>query len=73
MAPLGALSQAWVSAEAALPLGWEITGVWKFGEQWIALTEGPDGDYMDASGRHAEQALPRLSDRLRKRRGKASG
>jgi len=24
MAPLGALSQAWVSTEASLPLGWQI-------------------------------------------------
>jgi hypothetical protein len=27
MAPLGALSQAGVSAEAALPLGWRIVGL----------------------------------------------
>ena len=27
MAPLGALSQAWVSAEASLPLGWQLVGV----------------------------------------------
>lgn len=32
MAPLGALSQAWVSAEASLPLGWRIRGLWRFGE-----------------------------------------
>jgi hypothetical protein len=34
MAPLGARSQAWVSAEASLPLGWQISGPWRFdGEQ----------------------------------------
>ena len=27
MAPLGALSQAWVSAEASLPLGWLVDGL----------------------------------------------
>ena len=44
MAPLGALSQSWVSAEAALPLGWQIRGLWRFDELWIALAEGPDND-----------------------------
>ena len=73
MAPLGALSQAWVSAEASLPRGWEIAGVWRFGEEWIALSEGPDRDYLDASGRYPDQALRRLADQLRERRGVASG
>ncbi|MEP6664948.1 MAG: hypothetical protein ABJA81_00750 [Nocardioidaceae bacterium] len=27
MAPLGALSQSWVTAEGSLPLGWHITGL----------------------------------------------
>jgi len=35
MAPLGALSQAWVSAEASLPLGWEIAGVWTVGNMKV--------------------------------------
>lgn len=26
----GALSQSWVSAEASLPLGWRISGLWRF-------------------------------------------
>lgn len=73
MPPLGALTQAWTAAEAALPLGWSITGLWPFGDEWIALSEGPDRDYLDASGQYAEQALRRLSDRLRERRGVASG
>jgi hypothetical protein len=30
MAPLGALWQAWVSAQASLPHGWEIRGLWRF-------------------------------------------
>lgn len=43
MAPLGALSQAWVSAEASLLLGWQIVGLWRFGEVWVSLAEGPAG------------------------------
>jgi hypothetical protein len=73
MAPLGALSQAWVSAEASLPLGWEIASVWRFGEEWIALSEGPDQDYLDASGQYPDQALRRLADALRERRGPMTG
>jgi hypothetical protein len=74
MAPLGALSQAWVSAEAALPLGWRTSGLWRFGELWVALAEGPESDdYLSGTGQHAEQALRRLSDGLRERRGTASG
>jgi hypothetical protein len=40
MAPLGALSQAWVSAEAFSPLGWQMRGLWRFGGLWVALSEG---------------------------------
>jgi len=43
MAPLGALSQAWVSAQASLPL-WQIGGLWRFDDLWIALSEGPTFD-----------------------------
>jgi hypothetical protein len=74
MAPLGALSQAWVPAEASLPLGWRISGLWRFDDVWIALSEGPAlEDYLSGSGQHAEQALRRLADGLRERRGVASG
>jgi len=74
MAPLGALSQAWVSAEASLPLGWQIAGLWRFEGLWVALSEGPTfDDYMSGSGQCADQALRRLSDRLRERRGPATG
>ena len=73
MSPLGALSQAWVSAEASLPRGWEIAGVWRFGEEWIALSEGPDRDFLDASGRQPDHALRRLADALRERRGPVTG
>jgi hypothetical protein len=32
--PLGALSQAWVSVEASLPLGWQLSGLWRFDDLW---------------------------------------
>jgi hypothetical protein len=74
MARLGALSQAWVSAEAALPLDWQVTGLYRFGDLWVGLAEGPAfDDYTSGSGLFAEQALRRLSDRLRERRGPTTG
>jgi hypothetical protein len=74
MAPLGALSQSWVTAEASLPLGWRISGLWRFDDACIALSEGPAfDDYLSGTGQHADQALRRLADRLRERRGKPSG
>jgi hypothetical protein len=74
MAPLGALSQAWVSAEASLPLDWEIAGLWQFDGLWVALSEGPAfDDYLSGSGQYADQASRRLADRLRVLRGSSSG
>jgi hypothetical protein len=74
MAPLGALSQAWASAEASLPLGWQLSGLYRFEDVWVGLGEGPKlDDYASGSGQYAAQALRRLSDRLREKRGKASG
>jgi hypothetical protein len=40
MPPLGALTHAWTAAEAALPLGWQVSGLDRFGELWIGLAEG---------------------------------
>lgn len=63
MAPHGALTQAWVSAEAAMPLGWHTSGLWRFGELWVALAEGPEfDDYLSGTGQYADQALRRLSE-----------
>jgi hypothetical protein len=74
MPPLGALTQAWTAAEAALPLGWQEAGLYRFGELWIGLAEGPAfDDYATGSGQYAEQALRRLSGHLRERRGSISG
>lgn len=74
MAPLGALSQAWTSAEASLPVGWQLSGSYRFDELWVALAEGSTfEDYASGSGQYAEQALRRLADRLRERRGPTTG
>ena len=74
MAPLGALLQAWTSAEASLPLGWRLSGLYRFEDLWIGLADGPAfEDYASGSGQYAEQALRRLSDPLRERRGPTPG
>jgi len=74
MTTLGALSQAWVAAEASLPLGWQLTGLMRFGGEWVAFSEGPgEADHLEASGPYAYEALKRLSDRLRSQRGRMSG
>jgi hypothetical protein len=74
MSQLGALSQASVSAVASLPLGWRITGLMRFGDEWIAFSEGPSRDeHIEASGAFVHQALQRLADRLREPRGSATG
>ncbi len=74
MAPLGALTLAWVTASASLPRGWEIVGLWRFGETWIALSQGPEfDDYLSGSGSFEHEALQRLADRLRERRGPMTG
>jgi len=74
MAPLGALSQAWVSAEASLPLGWQISGLWRVDDLWIALSEGPAWeDYLSGCGPSADPALRRSADQLGDRRGPTTG
>ena len=37
MAPLGALSQAWMCGEASLPLGWRLSGLYRFDEMRVTL------------------------------------
>ena len=74
MAALGALSRAWTSAEVSLPHGWQLNGLYRFEDLWVALGEGPAfDDYLSGSGQYAEQALRRLADRLRERRGSTTG
>ena len=68
------MTQAWASAEASLPLGWHLSGLYRFDELWVALAEGDAfDDYASGTGGIAEQALWRLANRLRDRRGVASG
>ena len=60
--------------EASLPLGWQIRGLRRFDNLWIALSEGPAfDDYLSGSGQYADQALRRMADRLRERRGPTTG
>ena len=72
MALLGALSQAWLSAQASLPL---TLADRRFMALWrrVGVT-GRVGfeDYASGSGRYEYQALQRLSDKLRELRGVAS-
>jgi len=73
MAPLAALPQAWVSAEASLPLGWQILGVRRFGQEWVSVAEGPTFDdyvprFVPTSGRRSlllAAQLMRLIQHLR--------
>ena len=59
MAPLGALSQSWVSAEAPLPLGWQISGLWRFDDVCIALAGGVGfDDYASGSGKYDYLGTP---------------
>ena len=71
MSTLGALSQVWVSAEAALPLGWKIMALNRDAnaERWVATAEGPMEPTDVATGRGDDplQALHRLADALRER------
>jgi hypothetical protein len=67
-------SLAWVAADASLPLGWQISGLWRFDNLWVALSEGPAFDhYLSGSGLYADQPLRRLADRLQERRGLVTG
>jgi len=71
MTTLGALSQAWVSAEAALPLGWTIMGLQRdaHAERWVATAARPMQPVDVATGHGGDpvQALLRLADALRDR------
>ena len=73
-APLGTLSHAWTSAEASLPLGSQLSGLYRFDELWVALGHGPAfEDYASGTGGYTEEALRRLANRVRERRGSTTG
>lgn len=40
MPRLGALRQALTDLESTLPLGWPVSGQYRFGELWIGVAEG---------------------------------
>jgi hypothetical protein len=73
---LGALSMAWVSAEAALPLGWRLTGLLRVpsSDDWMATAAGPLPEHRaEGRGGHPAQALVRLAEKLRERLGPTTG
>lgn len=76
--PLGDLTQAWVTASAALPLEWVLVGVWldpDRPEAWQAVARGPgeQPEIVTGYGSHTGVALNDLAKRLHERRGTASG
>jgi hypothetical protein len=67
---LGALSLAWISAEAALPLGWKIVKLERDAdaERWTATAQGPTPeDAVTGIGDEPVQALHELAVALRER------
>ena len=76
MAPLGALSQAWVMAEASLPLGWRLMALVRDSDSddWLATAAGPlDGQTAHGRGGQPERALRRLAEELQRIKGPMTG
>jgi hypothetical protein len=72
--PLGAMSQAWVEASAALPLGWRLEGVIRTpAGTWSAMAASPQGEQVHAEGDNEIAALNALARGLATLRGKMSG
>jgi hypothetical protein len=81
----GKLTHAWVQAEASMPLGWTLLGLWRditpveddtieIGEGWFAKALGPDRRIaIEAHGESAAQALYNLAQKLRTVRGDPNG
>jgi hypothetical protein len=66
---LGAMSMAWISAEAAMPLGWRLMALVRQpdSDDWLATAAGPlDGQTAHGRGGQPDQALRRLADELRR-------
>jgi hypothetical protein len=73
---LGALSTAWVEAEAAMPLGWRLMALVRQpdSDDWLATAAGPlDGQTIHGRGSHPDQALLLLADELRRIHGSTTG
>ena len=80
--PLSGLSQAWVEASAALPIGWRLDGITCAStgltpdlrsERWLARAIGPHGEALAAEGNGAIGALSALTRLLAEQRGPMSG
>lgn len=79
---MATLTQAWTSAEAALPHHWAIRGValgpreWDpviRSATWVAWARGPAGEQVEGEGESPEQALRALAQKLQAIRGDANG
>jgi hypothetical protein len=76
--PLGALSQAWVAAEASLPLGWLVVALTRdprWPDKWTAIATGPlqPTDVATGTGDQPHKALRRLAEELRRIKGPMTG
>lgn len=76
------LNRAWVSAEAALPLGWRIEGVTcastglqseQRSDRWRASATGPKGERITGEGDGPILALHALARELGPLRGSVGG
>ena len=69
---LGALSMAWVAAEAARPLGWRVVSLIldEATDEWSATASGPEPTDVEVGhGGDETAALRRLAEALQRRRG----
>ena len=67
---------AWVTAEAAMPLGWRLMALVRQtdSDDWLATAAGPlDGQTVHGRASQPDQALRRLADELRRIRGPVTG
>jgi hypothetical protein len=67
---------AWISAEAAMPLGWRLMALVRDSDSddWLATAAGQlDSQTAHGRGSQPEQALRRLADELRRIRGPVTG
>lgn len=70
----GAMSEAWVEASAALPLGWRLEGVIRTPAGiWSAMAASPAGEQLHAEGDDEVRALRALARGLATLRGSMSG
>ena len=59
----------WITAEAAMPLGWHLMALvfQTDSNDWLATAAGPlDGQPVHGRGGQPDQALRRLADELRR-------